>query len=140
MINEIQFIEIEGRERGLLLTPSLYKEIKDRGWVIETDQTIENVMLAYQKLFLAAAINYDEVQRFTNPKLPEFNLTLLDINIWAARNPKIFWQLDKDAFELLNETTLVAATKKVKNQKKKFLWLGIITRLKNFCLVLVRQN
>ena len=131
MINPIQFIEVAGEKRGLLLTPSLYRVIKERGWTIDTDQTIENVMLAYQKLFLAAAINYDEVQRFEHPDLPPFNLTLIDIDIWAAREPKKFWQLVKDAFELLNNTTLEAATKKVKSQKKKFLWLGIMNRLRS---------
>ena len=125
MINPIQFIEVAGEKRGLLLTPSLYRVIKERGWTIDTDQTIENVMLAYQKLFLAAAINYDEKERFLNPDRPPFDLTLIDIDIWAAREPKKFWQLVKDAFELLNNTTLEAATKKVKSQKKSFFGRGL---------------
>ena len=140
MINPIQFIEVAGEKRGLLLTPSLYRVIKERGWVIETDQTVENVMIAYQKLFLAAAINYDEKERFLNPDLPPFDLTLIDIDIWAAREPEKFWKLVKDAFELLNGTTLEAATKKARSQKKKSLWSETMNRLKNFCLALVRRS
>ena len=140
MINPIQFIEVAGEKRGLLLTPSLYRVIKERGWTIDTDQTIENVMLAYQKLFLAAAINYDEKERFLNPDRPPFDLTLIDIDIWAAREPKKFWQLVKDAFELLNNTTLEAATKKVKSQKKKFLWSGITIRLRSFYWELAKRS
>ena len=134
MVNHKQFIEVHGKERGLLFTPSLYIGIKEKGWKIEIDPNttdLTEIWSVYVKLFYAAAWNYHRVERFDNPSLPEFDLTLADMEIWAVIHKEEVPKLIEVYVECMTEKTLKElATEIHEKKKKKSLWLAITSRLR----------
>lgn len=137
MVNPLVFIEVHGEKRGLLFTPSLYIGVKEKGWKIEVDPNTTDLMeiwAAYVKLFYAAAWNYHRVQRYDNNNLGEFDLSLADIEIWAALNKNEMPKLIELYVECMTEKTLkeIATEIHEKKKKKKSLWLAITSRLKRF--------
>ena len=146
MVNHKQFIEVHGKERGLLFTPSLYIGIKEKGWKIEIDPNttdLTEIWSAYVKLFYAAAWNYHRVEKFDNPSLPEFDLNLADMEIWAAIHKEEVARLIEVYVECMTEKTLKElATEIHEKKKKKSLWLAITSRLRRSELVsaVIRQD
>ena len=63
MHNPIQYIEVDGVRRELLITPSLYKICQERGWEIQ-GKSAEDIFPAYTKLLYASAVNAYEVRKF----------------------------------------------------------------------------
>ena len=139
-------IEVAGEKRAVLFTPSLYTICKERNWTIEVDSNsdILQIRAAYCKLIYAAAVNYYQIQKFDDPNLKDFDLTLVDIEIWATLHPKECTQMILDGFYCLQGKTIEEAAKEIKGKeeetKKKSLWLGITNRLKRFWLGKVLQK
>lgn len=138
MVNPLMSIEVAGERRAVLFTPSLYSICKERNWVIEVnpDSDMLQIRAAYCKLIYAAAINYYQIQKFDNPTLGDFDLTLVDIEIWATLHPKECTQMILDGFYCLQGKTIEEAAKEIKGKeeevKKKSVLSGIMSRLKRF--------
>lgn len=134
MVNHRQFIEVHGQRRGLLFTPSLYMMFKDKGVKIEIDPNttdLTEIWAAYVKLFYAAAWNYHDKERYEHPEIGEFDLTLADMEIWAAINKEEVPKLIEVYVECMTEKTLKQlATEIHEKKKKKSLWLAITSRLR----------
>ena len=135
MVNPLMSIEVAGEKRAVLFTPSLYTICKERNWTIEVDSNsdILQIRAAYCKLIYAAAINYYQIQKFDDPNLKDFDLTLVDIEIWATLHPKECTQMILDGFYCLQGETIEEAAKKVQKSeevKKKSALSGITSRLK----------
>lgn len=140
MHNPLQYIEIDGKRRELLITPSLYKICHEKGWKIE-GLTSSDIFPAYCKLLYAAAVNAYEVRRFDNPK-EEFDLTLLDLEVWAALNRKemegliviscelLSGQSVKDLVEEQKKKTRASTLSETTNQSKSFSWGRVFQRRK----------
>ena len=133
MRNPLQTIEIGGKEREILITPSLFRIAKDRSWQIEIQDTTDLIQVAeaYHKLIYCSLINAYEVRKWDNPNTKELDVTLMDIEVWVIQNPDKFSTLlndfviiltGKDVAELAKETDV--------KKKKKSTWLAIIQRLK----------
>ena len=145
MVNPLMYIEVAGEKRAVLFTPSLYTICKERNWTIEVnpDSDMLQIRAAYCKLIYAAAINFYDKNKFDNPEVGDFDLTLVDIEIWATLHPKECTQMILDGFYCLQGETIEQAAKKVQKEsetKKKSLWLGITNRLKRFWLGKVLQK
>ena len=130
MHNPIQYIDVDGVRRELLITPSLYKICQERGWEIQ-GKTAEDIFPAYTKVLYASAINAYEVRRFDNPDLT-FDLTLLDLEVWAAINRKEMERMIVIACELLSGQSVKDLVEAEKKKKKASIWSGITSRLRNF--------
>ena len=142
MKSPLMFIEVAGERREVLFTPSLYNICARKGWIIElpADATLLEIQSAYVKLFYAAAMNAYEVRKYDNPSL-EFDLTLLDVEIWATLHPKECANMIRDAFELLQGKTIEEAAKEIQEKekdeegtivKKKSISSAITHRLRRF--------
>ena len=129
MHNPIQYIEVDGERRELLITPSLYKICQERGYKIQGNSS-EDIFPAYCKLLYASAINAYEVRKFDNPSL-EFNLTLLDVEVWAAINRREMEKMIVIACELLSGQSVKDLVEAEKKKKKASIWSGIMNRLKS---------
>ena len=130
MHNPRQFIEVDGKRRELLITPSLYKVCQERGWEIKGENS-SDIFPAYCKLLYAAAVNAYEVRRYDEPDL-ELDLTLLDFEIWAALNRKEMEKLIVVSCELLSGKTLKELVESQKKKKvKPSIWSAIMRRLKS---------
>ena len=116
MVNPIQFIEVRGDKREILLTPSLYKIANDMDWAI-TGVSEKDIFPAYCKLFYCAAINKYEVDKYDNPELPDFDIKLIDVEIWATKYPKQFNEMILIAAQVLSGLTLKEI--KALSEKKK---------------------
>ena len=137
MVNPLMSIEVAGEKRAVLFTPSLYTICKERNWTIEVDSNsdILQIRAAYCKLIYAAAVNYYQIKKFDDPNLKDFDLTLVDIEIWATLHPKECTQMILDGFYCLQGETIEQAAKKVQKSeevKKKSALSGITNRLKRF--------
>ena len=131
MVNPRVFIEVQGKKRGLLFTPSLYKVCKDRGWDITTTSDLADIQSAYIKLFYAAAVNFDEIERFNDPQREAFDFTLSDMEIWAMLYKEEFARVFNIAYECLTGKSLKEAAVEIQEStKKKSLWLGIMKLLR----------
>lgn len=133
MVNPLQFIEVRGEKREVLLTPSLYKIAKERGWMIKTSQDVEDIQSAYIKLFYAGLLNALEVRKFDNPDTKDTDITLIDIEVWAAQNPKEFGKLVVIAVEALTGKSLknLVEEKEAEKKKKSSIWFWITKKLRN---------
>lgn len=116
MINPIQFIEVRGEKREILLTPSLYKIANENDWAI-TGISEQDIFPAYCKLFYCAAINKYQVDKFDNPDLPDFDIKLIDVEIWATKYRKEFNEMTLKAAQLLTGMSL-KEIKKLTEKKK----------------------
>lgn len=139
MVNPLMYIEVAGQKREVLFTPSLYNVCSERNWVIEVGEnsSILEIRTAYCKLIYAAAVNFYQIKKFDNPEMPDFDLTLVDIEIWATLHPKDCTQMILDGFECLQGETVAEAAKKIQKQdeiKKKSLWSGIMNLSRHFWL------
>lgn len=131
MVNPRVFIEVQGKKRGLLFTPSLYKVCKDRGWDITTTSDLADIQSAYIKLFYAAAVNFDEIERFNDPQREPFDFTLSDMEIWAMLYKEEFAKVFNIAYECLTGKSLKEAAEEIQEStKKKSLWSGIMKLLR----------
>ena len=132
------YIEVAGQKREVLFTPSLYNICHQKKWTIDVppDSNMLQIQEAYVKLFYAAALNYDDKMRFVNPDRPAFDLTLVDIEIWATLHPKECTQMILDGFYCLQGKTIEEAAKEVQKDKeeikKKSVLSGITSRLRRF--------
>jgi hypothetical protein len=131
--NPVQYIEIDGLRRELLITPSLYTICQERGWEIK-GQSAGDIFPAYCKLLYAAAVNAYEVRKFDNPDL-KFDLTLLDIEVWAALNREDLNKMIIVACELLSGQSIKDMVEAEKKKTKVSIWSAITSRLKHFSLV-----
>lgn len=134
MVNPLQFIEVRGEKREVLLTPSLYKIAKERGWTIKTSNNIEDIQSAYIKLLYAGLLNALEVRAFDNIGTKDTDVTLIDIEIWASQNQKEFGKLIIIAVESLTGKSLktIVEEKEVEKKKNTSIWFWITKRLKSF--------
>lgn len=131
MHNPVQFINVRGEMRGVLLTPSLYKVCSQNGWDIRGNSE-DDIFPSYVKLIYAAAHNYHQVQLYDNPALGECDITLMDIEIWATLNRADFNELVIKSCELLTGKPLkqlVEDSKTSEKKKKNGIWSGIIRRI-----------
>ena len=119
MYNPIQKIMVKGREVDILLTPSLYRVCKERGWEIKTSSDLADIESAYIKLIYASVINAFEVKRFDDPSVPDLDVKLIDIEIWAAANRERFVEIIKIAVELLTGKSIDVLAKEKSDEKKK---------------------
>lgn len=101
MHNPLQTIELKGELRQCLITPSIYKVAKNRGFEITSTSDLEDIQSAYIKLFYAGIINAWEVQKYDNPQIDPLDIKLQDVEIWAVLEKDKFWELVKIAIELL---------------------------------------
>jgi hypothetical protein len=132
MLNPLQKIVVKGKEVELLLTPSLYRVCKERGWVIESSTDLADIEQAYIRLLYAAAINANQVRRFDDSSIPELDITLMDMQIWSFSNPSEFVEMIKKAIELLSGKSVEQLAKeeeKKEEKKKRGSRLSAITRL-----------
>lgn len=129
MHNPKQFIEIKGEKRGLLITPSLYKVLKERGLNVETTSEMQEIQSAYIKMIYAALINYWEVQRYDRPDTPDFDIELLDVEVWAMTEKKQFGDLILIFIELLSGKSIKDLVQEKQEEiKKKSRWWAIFRK------------
>lgn len=119
MHNPVQKIMVKGREVEVLLTPSLYRVCKERGWEIKTSSDLSDIESAYIKLIYAGVINAYEIRRFDDPSIPDLDVRLIDIEIWATANREQFVNMIKTAVELLTGKSVEALAKEKSDEKKK---------------------
>lgn len=118
MISPRQFIEIRGERVELLLTPSLNAVAIRKGWVITATEDWAEIQSAYIKIFYCAIINAYEVGKFDNPDLQVPNITLLDMECWAAEKPLEFGELIKKYIEIRYNKTLEQLAKEKQEEKQ----------------------
>lgn len=127
-------VRIGGEERELLITPSLFRVAKDRGWKIEikdTEDLIE-VTEAYLRLIYCSIINAYEVRKWDNSELEEPDVTLIELYEWSAEHPEDYGRLLNDFIEILTGKKIAEISKEKEEVKKKSIWYKIMTRLRNF--------
>lgn len=118
MVRALNIIEIEGRRVEVLFTPSLYGIANRKGVKVQVEDTSDmtQVMEAYMKIIYLAAINAHEVRRFDNPELGEFDLSLMDICLWAQKEPKAFAKAMREAVEALTGKPAEGGSEEVKKK------------------------
>lgn len=125
---------IGGRERELLITPSLFRVAKERGWKIEikdTEDLIE-VTEAYLRLIYCSIINAYEVRKWDNPELEEPDITLIELYEWSVEHPDDYGRLLNDFIEILTGKKISEISKEKEKVKKKSIWSKTMTKLKSF--------
>lgn len=127
-------IIIEGKERELLITPSLFRVAKERGWKIEVNDTSDlvDVTEAYLKLIYCSIINAYEVRRWDNPDLEKPQIELMDIYTWSVEHPEDYASLLNDFIEILTGKKITEIAKDKEEVKKKSIWYKIMTRWRSF--------
>lgn len=119
MHNPIQFIEVRGEKREILLTPSLYNIAHERGWEIKANSDLLSIQSGYIKLIYAGLINAHQVRKYDNPLIGNLDIELIDVEIWAALNPKRLGEMINITFELLTGKKLSEAAKEQQEEIKK---------------------
>ncbi len=125
---------IGGKERELLIAPSLFRVAKDRGWKIEIkdSEDLIEVTEAYLRLIYCSVINAYEVRKWDNPELEEPDITLIELYEWSAENPVEYGRLLNDFIEILTGKKISEINKEKEIVKKKSIWSKIMTKLKSF--------
>lgn len=130
MLSPIQFIEVRGVKREVLITPSLYKIVKERGWEIKVDSDFASIQSGYIKLIYAGVLNFHQTKKYDNPEIEDCDVTLIDVEIWAALHSKEFTQMISEVFELLTGKPLKEVVVEKEQEKKKSGHLsGIIRKI-----------
>lgn len=127
-------INLRGEEREMLVTPFLFRVAEQRGIkvVIENPDDLLEVLSAYQKLIYCAIHAAHEIRKFDEPNLKNCDVTLLDIEVWAAENKEDYGKLINDFVNLLSGKTIKELSNEVEKKKKKSILSGIMTRLRSF--------
>lgn len=132
----LQRVLIGGKERELLVAPSLFRVAKDRGWRIEIQDTedIIEVTEAYLRLIYCSIINAYEVRKWDNPNLEEPDITLMELYEWSTEHPEDYGKLLNDFIELLTGKKITEIAKETEDikKKKKSIWSKTMTKLKSF--------
>lgn len=128
MHNPRQFIEVRGEKREILLTPSLYKVAKELGVSVTATEDMASIQSAYIKLIYLGIINARQVAQFKNPALPDTDVDLADVEIYAMQHPKEFGRLIVVAAEVLSGETIKKTVEEKQEKKKSLFRLFRITK------------
>ncbi len=116
-----QFINIGGKEIGLLFTPYLFSIAKKQGCEIKYDDNdLVTIRNAYVKVFYYAAHNYIEVYNFDNPKNKlKVNFTLMDLEVWSVECSDEFTKMVEIFVETTTKKTIAENAKEIQEKKAK---------------------
>lgn len=108
-------IIIGGKERELLVTPSLYRVAKKKGWSLNIEDIDDHLeMCSMYCVIIACAIHNARKIRQYDEDLPDEDITLMDIELWRQEDPKRFMSLIVEIAEALS-----GLTKDQNHEKKK---------------------
>ena len=130
----LQRVLIGGKERELLVAPSLFRVAKDRNWKIEIQDTDDLIQVteAYLRLIYCSIINAYEVRKWDNPDLEEPDITLMELYEWSTEHPEDYGKLLNNFIEILTGKKITEIAKDNEKVKKKSIWYKIMTRWRSF--------
>lgn len=142
MLNPLQIVTINGEERELLYTLSLYKILQERRQtvVVGKDATWSDVTTAMLKLIYAAYLNAIQVRQIDDAKYNPARLAFMDFVIWSETHPNEFGEQLKLCFKFITGKDLDVDIEKKKivektpQQRKTSIWMRIGMRFKSFLL------